>query len=62
MDWADRLFGRFPWPIFVTIFWGIGLMYHTLEVYRTIIPQSSRHERAVQHNGIWQAKAQCTPW
>ena len=33
--WATWLFsgGGFPWPLFVTIFWGIGMAGHLLDYY-----------------------------
>ena len=35
MVWAIWLFttGGFPWPLFVTFFWGIGLVGHLLDYY-----------------------------
>ena len=35
MVWAIWLFssGGFPWPLFVTVFWGIGMMGHLLDYY-----------------------------
>jgi len=33
--WATWLFsgGGFPWPLFVTVFWGIGMVGHLLDYY-----------------------------
>ncbi|MYD11865.1 MAG: 2TM domain-containing protein [Chloroflexi bacterium] len=33
--WATWLFsgGGFPWPLFVTVFWGIGMVGHALDYY-----------------------------
>jgi len=34
--WTIYLFGSsgsFPWPIFVTVFWGIGVAAHALETF-----------------------------
>ncbi|KAB7731043.1 hypothetical protein F5984_09495 [Rudanella paleaurantiibacter] len=30
---VDRRIGRFPWPVFMTFGWGIGLVSHYLSVY-----------------------------
>ncbi|RIV25545.1 hypothetical protein DYU11_09625 [Fibrisoma montanum] len=32
---VDRRIGIFPWPLFMTIGWGFGLIAHYVRVYRT---------------------------
>ncbi len=31
--WAVNSWGSFPWPLFVSAFWGIGLFSHGLSAY-----------------------------
>lgn len=38
--------GRVPWPLFPTLGWGIGLLFHYLGAY--VFPQSNRVEQEYQ--------------
>ncbi len=38
----------FPWPIFVTFFWGIGLVSHAFNVYQNSGRATARRERAIR--------------
>ena len=40
--------GGFPWPIFVTLGWGIGLFAHATQVYQNSAAVSAKRERTVQ--------------
>jgi hypothetical protein len=39
----------FPWPMFVTLGWGIGLFAHASQIYQNSASVSARRERTVQH-------------
>ena len=41
--------GGVPWPMFVTLGWGIGLFAHASQVYQNSPSVSARRERTVQH-------------
>lgn len=40
--------GGFPWPAYVTLFWGIGLVSHALVVYQNSAAVVARRELAMQ--------------
>jgi serine/threonine-protein kinase len=39
---------EFPWPIFVTFGWGIGMVAHFMDYYSKYGPGAERRERAIQ--------------
>src|SRR5579871_3899784 len=43
-DSADHV----PWPLFVAIPWGIGLVAHALRVYQNTLPAMERREERIQ--------------
>ncbi|MCY3797722.1 MAG: 2TM domain-containing protein [Chloroflexi bacterium] len=48
--WMIWLFaaGGFPWPLFVTLFWGIGLAGHLLDYYNKHGGGAQRREERIQ--------------
>jgi hypothetical protein len=46
--WFFLLFGPFPWPIFVTLGWGIGIVFHFLSYYFKYGAGANRREDAIQ--------------
>lgn len=49
MLWGIWLNGMgFPWPIFITVGWGIGMFSHANQVYQNSAAVSARRERTVQ--------------
>ena len=40
----------FPWPLFVTLFWGFGLVMHGIQVYQNSAITSARREQAIQRD------------
>lgn len=48
--WAIWLFasGGFPWPLFVTFFWGIGLAGHLLDYYNKHGGGAQKREERIQ--------------
>jgi hypothetical protein len=46
--WFFLLFGPFPWPIFVTLGWGIGIVSHFLSYYFKYGAGANRREDAIQ--------------
>ncbi len=48
--WMIWLFaaGGFPWPLFVTLFWGIGMAGHSLDFYNKHGGGAQRREERIQ--------------
>jgi hypothetical protein len=37
-----------PWPLFVTLFWGIGILSHIISYYNRFGPGAERREMAIE--------------
>ena len=56
MVWAIWLFtaAGFPWPLFVTFFWGIGLAGHLLDYYHKYGGGAQKREERIQEEVLRQ--------
>ena len=54
--WAIWLFsaGGFPWPLFVTLFWGIGMAGHLLDYYNKHGGGAQKREERIQEEVLKQ--------
>ena len=50
MLWGIWLYagGGFPWPVFITFTWGIGVMAQALQVYQTYPEGATRREAEIE--------------
>ncbi len=49
--WGMHLYASpesFPWPVFITLFWGVGIVLHAMDAYRSDDTFSAAVEREYQ--------------
>ncbi|WP_020524780.1 2TM domain-containing protein [Catelliglobosispora koreensis] len=45
--WLFTTPGGFFWPMFPLLFWGMGLLFHAMDVYSPAVPSEDRIQREI---------------